>query len=456
MNLNTKRGLGLLCIGLFSATVTAACDGEDGPLGNLPEECGLVCSSEGILEGNASISGQASIDAFFSSVIAVRDASINASASMKAELQGMAASIGVTGTADMSIDELAAAIEANLSAHVSGYIEGGLVVNYAPAKCEANLDVAVEATAECDVTVDPGMVSASCEGSCEISAEAQAECSASGTLKCEGQAPSFECEGSCTGSCQLEVAASCSGTCNGSCQGTCTACAGGGCNEDGGAVTNCAGSCEGTCQGECKLEAGGECGGKCEGSCEYTPASGSCEANATAKCEASAEANIECEGSCEGEVKPPEASAECKAAVEAQASASIECTPPSLDVEFQFKAGLEGDVKAEFKAWLEGFKARFSAMVALNAKLVGPSAEADGGLQVAISGLGAAASGAVTDAVKLAAEGDVSLKEGVGLGCALDELKNVGSALGDASAQLKASASAFVKVSGAVGARRTR
>ncbi|TPV95267.1 MAG: hypothetical protein B7733_10965 [Myxococcales bacterium FL481] len=467
MNLNTKRGLSLLCIGLFSATVPVACDdggdgdgnGGGGLLGSLREQCGLTCAAEGIVEGNASISGVASIDAFFSSVITVRDTALNASASMKVELEGIAASIGIEGTADMSVSELAAAIEANMGAHIAAYAEGGIEVMYDPAKCEANLDVAVEATADCDVTVDPGMVSASCQGTCEIDVAAQADCMAQGTLKCEGQAPNFDCEGTCTGSCQLEAAAACSGSCNGSCEGTCTACAGGACEtDDAGVVTNCAGSCEGSCTGECKLEASAQCEGRCEGSCEYTPASGSCEANATAKCEASAEANVDCKGSCEGEVVPPSASAECEAAVEAKASASVECTPPSLRVDFQFRSDLDANAKAEFKAWLENFKARFAAIVAINAKLVGPSVEGDGGLQLAITNLGSAAgdavNGAVTAAADAAASGD--LKVIVGLECASKELGNVGTALGAATSELQASASAFVTVAGSVSARRTR
>jgi len=201
----------------------------------------------------------------------------------------------------------------------------------------------------------------------------------------------------------------------------------------------------GMCQGECKLEAGGSCSGRCEGSCEYQPASGGCEANATAKCDVSAMADAQCEGKCEGNVEPPEVKAECKAAVEAKAKAEVTCTPPSLTIDFQFSAAIEGDAnaKAEFKAWLEGFKARFAAMLAVRAK-------ADI-LVEAIADLGTNATGAVRGAVDAAAGGDLDLKATVGLGCALGELEFVGQALGDAGGQLEASGSAFVEISGAVG-----
>ncbi|MEE9384422.1 MAG: hypothetical protein V3V08_13545 [Nannocystaceae bacterium] len=457
MYLNTKRASGLLCIAFAASATSLACDdGTPGIPGanKLIEECGLTCAAEGIADGNASISGVASIDAFFSSVISVRDAAIDISASMRAELNGMGASLGIEGAAEMDISDLSAEIEAKIKAKIQANVEGSLIVNYDPPKCEANLEVTAKAAAECDVEAKPAEINVQCEGSCEVSAEAAVSCNASGNLTCEGQAPSFACDGTCTGSCQLEAAASCSGTCNGTCNGTCTACAGGGCDEDGGDVTNCAGSCEGTCQGECKLEAGGSCEGRCEGSCEYTPGEAGCEGSATAKCDASAQADVKCEGSCEGEVKPPKVSAECEASVEAKASADLSCTPPALTVEFQFKADFDADAKAEFKAWLEGFKARFSAMLALNAKLVGPNASADGGLKASIAGLGAAAEGAVKGAVDAQLDGDLSLKGTVGLGCALKQLKEVGNALGSASSTLGTSVSAFAEVSGSVSARR--
>lgn len=432
-------GLGLLC-GISMASIQG-CDP-----GDLARQCGLVCPDEGILEGNASISGVANIDAFFSAVVNVRNAALNVSGSVRAELEGMAASLDIEGAGEMDLPTLSAAVKAGIQAKLAASVDGGLTIKYQPPKCEADIEVSVKAAAECDVEADPGMIEAKCEGSCEVSADVAAMCEAMGTLECEGQAPNFQCEGTCSGSCQLEVAASCEGTCNGSCDAECSVCAGGDCNNMGGTTTNCAGQCMGNCQGECKLEAGGSCMGRCEGSCKYTPAMGGCEANATAKCDVSAMADAKCEGKCEGSVEPPMVKAECQASVDAKAKAEIVCTPPSLTVDFQFAASIEGDAnaKAEFKAWLEGFKARFAALLAVRAKL-DFVAEAAGDLI-------ASADGAVRASIEGALDGDVDLKAKIGIGCAITSLDDVGTALADAQGELTASVSAFAEVGGAVGA----
>jgi hypothetical protein len=444
-DIRNKPVLPFLACGLLSGLAIAApgCDGG-GPLGDLAEQCGLVCPTDGVVEGNASISGIVSVDAFFSAVISVRDTAAVVSGTVRGELEGMAASLGVEGYADMSIEELGAAVAGGIQAQLTTYVDGGITIKYEPPKCQASVEVAVEAAAECDVEADPGSIEASCMGSCEVSADVAAMCSAMGTLECTGQAPNFACSGSCSGSCQLEVAAGCEGTCNGTCEGSCSACTGGACQMDGmGNVTNCAGSCDANCQGTCQLEAGGSCSGRCEGECTYNPGMAMCEAGATAKCDVSAMAEASCEGSCEGEVRPPEVSAECEASVEAKANASVECTPPSLSVEFQFAAGLDADAQATFRVWLEGFKGRFAALLAANAKLeiVGDAA----------AGLVAAADGAVQGAFDTIASGDLDIKASIGIGCALAELDAVGSALGDATASVQASVAATGMVAGAVG-----
>lgn len=441
VDIQKKPILPFLACGLISGLAVAApgCEGLD-----LLEECGLVCPDTGIVEGNASISGIVSVDAFFAAVIDVRNVALDVSGTVRVQLEGIAASLQIEGYADMSLDDLSAAVAGGLQAKFAATLEGGITITYEPPKCEVNVDIAVEAAAECDVEVDPGSVEVQCMGSCEVSAEVAAECEASGTLECQGQAPNFACEGSCSGSCQLEVAAACEGTCQGTCEGSCSACTGGACNTDmNGFVTNCAGSCDTMCQGTCELEAGGSCSGRCEGECTYTPPSGGCEANATAKCDVSAMADVECQGKCEGNVEPPSVSAECEASVEAKAEANVECTPPSLSVEFQFAAGIDADGQAEFRVWLEGFKGRFSAMLAASAQL-----ERVG---VAAQGLVTAASGAVNGAVEaIEADGSISLKASIGAGCALTELENVGTALGEASAAVSGSVSAVAMVSGSV------
>jgi len=441
MKIYNHPALSLATLGLFTGFTAAAvqgCDPGEGPLGNLAEQCGLVCPDEGLAEGNASISGVASVDAFFGAVISVRDAAGSVEASVRSELIGLAGLLGAEVDANASIDALAGEVKAALDAKISANVEGSLTVNYQPAKCEASLEVSTKAAAECDVDADPGMASVKCEGTCEIDAQAQAMCTGEATLKCEGQAPSLMCSGSCTGSCQLEVAAECSGTCNGTCDGMCSA-------KDG--MGNCRGSCMGMCQGSCELEGGGSCSGKCEGSCEYEPGGAMCEGGAKAKCEGAAKVDVECKGGCEGEVTPPMVKAECKAAVEAKAKANVVCTPPSVDVQFAFKASVNADAQAEFRAFLRGFKMHFSAMLAALERselVLDAIANAETGLIVS-------ANGAVKGAVDTALKSDLDLKVTVGLGCALDELKAVGGALGEAQGSLEGSVSAVGMISASVG-----
>ncbi len=439
-----NQAFGLATLGLLTGFSMAAVQGCDEAAGNIAEQCGLDinCTGDGILEGNASISGVASIDGFFGAVINVQGAAANLEAGIRAELLGLAALLEVDGAADLSTDALSAAVEAKLTAELEANIDGSITVNYQPPECKASLEVTAQAAAECDVEVDPGSIEAKCEGSCEIDASAQADCMAEGTLSCEGTAPSLACSGTCTGECNLEVAATCEGTCRGACDGECSARV-----DPMDATSDCKGTCGGNCTGSCELSAGGNCSGSCEGSCKYEPGSAMCEAGAKASCEATADASVECSGSCEGNVEPPEVSAECKASVEAEAKASVECTPPSLALEYQFAASLDATAQAEFRAFLEGFKIHFSGMIAAEAK----AKIVLDAIVNAETGLIASAGGAVNGAIETTLDGDLDLKTSFGLKCAVSALGDVEAALSGAQGSLSASINAFASISGAVG-----
>lgn len=410
-----------------SLTLIQGCD--DGPVGNIAEQCGLVCPVEGLIEGNASISGFASVDAFFSAVVGVNKAALEVQAGVDAELRGLALSLGLDAGAS------AAEIRGAITAKLEGAIDGGLKIEYAAPECKVDAKVAIDATAKCDAEVDPGMVKVECKGSCTVDASVEASCDASAKVMCKGTAPELNCSGSCTGTCELEGSLQCNGTCNGECNGTCTVT---------GANGQCAGECMGECNGTCELRAGATCEGKCQGSCEYEAPMGGCSADAEVKCEAAADASAECNGSCDGEVVPPKAKAECEASVDAEAKVRAECTPPSLEIRWQWNAELMGDVQAqaEFKAWIEGFRGRYAALLAASARgeLVLKAGE---GLITAAGDLVVSLPGEL--------EGQGGLKGGVGLTCALAELETVGTVLGGASAALSGSVSAIGEVSAAVG-----
>ena len=184
----------------FSAATVQGCD-DGGPLGDLAEQCGLVCSAEGFVDGNAHISGIASIDSFFGAAIDLNAAMKGLSGSLRAELDAIAVSVGLEPGA------AGADIKAAIQAKIAASVDGGLSIQYDPPKCEANIDVAVSAAAECDAEVDPGMVSVKCEGSCKAEAGVMVDCGASAELKCTGTAPDLACSGECSGSCVADFSA---------------------------------------------------------------------------------------------------------------------------------------------------------------------------------------------------------------------------------------------------------
>lgn len=427
MFMNHKGTFGLIAGGLVAGIAVTAVQGCDA--GDIAEQCGLVCAAEGVAEGNASISGVASVDAFFGAVITFSDAALSVSAGIDAELRGLAVSLGLDPAAG------AAEIQGAIKAKISGAVSGGLKVNYAPPRCDISASATVEATAKCDVMVDPGKVEVECKGSCEADASVEASCDASAEVKCTAQAPSVACSGMCEGTCSADAGVSCEGTCNGGCDGTCSV---------KNASGDCAGRCEGTCTGTCQLQAAAKCEGNCEGSCTYTPPDAKCDANATVKCEAKADASVQCNGRCDGEVTPPKASAECEASAKAEVNAKVECTPPSVEITWQWSAELEGDLaaQAEFKAWITGFRGRFAAILAAAKRIEFVlKAGAD---------LGAAASGAVKGAIMVQAEGDLDLKASVGLACAITELGKVGGVIASSTEKLQASASGAAMITASI------
>jgi hypothetical protein len=420
----TIPGLVLGAVGAWSCSNAGALPG----LGDIAKQCGLECDAGGVAAGNGSISGTASVDAFFTSVVHFDAAATAISDGIQAELDAIGASVGATAgdNADLKT-KLAAKLTANVS--------GGLKVTYQPPECSVSAHATLQAQAKCDVSVDPGTASVKCEGSCTAEASATVACDASATVSCTGTAPALTCSGTCKGDCELKATAKCDGTCNGTCTGTCSV-------KD--AAGNCAGSCSGTCQGNCKLDAAGTCGGSCKGECTYTPPSGKCDATAEAHCEAKAGASVDCKGSCSGNVTPPKAKAECEASAKADASVSAECKPPALNVSFQLTAAIAADAtaSANFQAWLEGFKGHVSAILAFKAKL--------NGVATAGAGIASTAEGAIKGSVS-GLVASPNIRVAFGINCALAELPKAVALVTAAGTKLKASGTAAVDVLGSVG-----
>ncbi len=435
----------LIIIGTAGILMGNACE-------DVADVCDIKCADEGVADGNASITGIASIDSFFAAVVNFDTQATLVADGIDVELAAIADSVGLVGGAGA---DFSGGFQAALQAKFA--LEGDISVDFQPPKCEVSAKASIEATAKCDVEVEAGSVEASCEGKCEvdpgeIDLEASCEGEATAEVSCTGTAPNLACEGTCTGSCELEVAASCEGTCTGGCSGECKGeCSG---STDSGGVCDgeCKGECGGECEGSCELEAGGSCSGSCTGSCEYTPPSAECEAGAKVEVECKAEGSVEppqvnCSGSCSGEVTPPSASAECEASAKAEAEVKAECHPPSVGVKYNLVASgdatADAEARAEFKAWLTGFKARVGAIAAASAK-------AD---KVIVAGEGiidAAASAIVSAASEIDVEGDIvgTFKLATCLGPALDEVPGI---INSATTSLTASVSASASLMGSLG-----
>ncbi len=356
MHLNNPRTFGLLAGGLLAGLSLTAVQGCDP--GDVCGPCGTIAG------GSLSISGSAELDGFFNATGTLSSAVVQIRGQFEADVRALAEVYGMVdanATIDGAfIDKLIGQIQADFDAN----LDGGIKVVYKPAECRANVNVAVEAQAKCeaqggcDVEVQPGEVSVKCEGTCEGSCEGTCDASAS----CAIEAPSIACEGKCEGSCTVEAGAACDGTCRGDCKGTCSATDASG---------KCAGSCDGMCEGSCELTAAATCMGECNGKCVLEPGNVMC--NAEAECRGSCMG--ECKGECKGKATPPSASANCDASAKcegqasAQASASLECTPPSLDLQYAFAAGVDASAQGKFLARIGQLRIRGAAILQGAARL---------------------------------------------------------------------------------------
>lgn len=350
-------GLGaLVAPSLIGMLVATGCSKEDGGLPGGDDICG-PCGE--IAKGDVGISGDVRVDGFFKALGNIQNATGSIQADFDANIRALAAAydVDLTGAINAAaVAQLTAAIRADFDAN----IQGAVSVDYQPPRCEASVNVAVQAQAQCEVKagcevdVNAGELSVACEGQCTGSCEG----TCSGDFACEITPPEAGCTGRCEGACNLEAGGTCNGTCRGTCDGECSARDGEG---------NCAGECTGECEGTCELAVAAECSGTCTGKCFVQP--GTAECTAQVSCRGSCEGS--CTGGCEGNFTPPSASAECSASADCQASAkaeanaSLECSPPQLKLDYTLagNANANLDLKTAFTARLTELKTRGVAIV---------------------------------------------------------------------------------------------
>jgi hypothetical protein len=373
MTTGWKRARALLLPGMFLAVLPAS--GCEDAIEEACGPCGKVST------GDYSVSGNAELDGFFQAVGTFHGAAATVTSQFQADLGEIAALYSIEAKADGTFD--AGAVEAAIKADFDANLQGGINVNYVPPKCEASLDVSIEAQAQCEAKAEctgefePGSVEVKCEGSC--TGECKGGCE--GTAQCELEVTGGACTTKCEGSCELKGSVACEGTCRGTCSGSC---------EVRDAQGQCAGKCEGNCTGSCEASVAATCNGTCTGKCTAPTAEASC--SGTVKCEGKCTGS--CTGGCSGNFKPPsarvdcEASAKCEAQASARANAALVCLPPTLDISYGFKASANASARTSFNARMAVIKAKGSSIVQGFAKLralIDGKVEIDGKLVTAFN-----------------------------------------------------------------------
>lgn len=421
-----------------------------GEKGQLDELCGLDCGD--LAKGEASITGVGSIDAFFGAVLSVEAKTLAVEGELKATLGQMAGILGVEVAANASLDATATAV-VNAFAEFKGQIDGDITFAYQPPKCSVNINATLDAQAKCEAKATPPKVDVACKGECVAQANVEPP-ACEGEVKCTGTAPSFDCKGSCEGSCELEGELKCEGSCKGTCEldgnarcdGECQGSTDEGGNCTGECKLNAGAKCEGKCKGSCELSAGATCEGKCKGECTYDPGEAKC--NGRVSCTpGNANASVMCNGECKGEVEPPKVSAECEATVKAEAEMSAECTPPSVKLDYKLKADFsfegeaDADAKAAFAGKLEAFAKAYGKLLAQGQKIEG--------ILRASGNLGDAAGKAITDAAGKA-KGDFAVTFKLA-SCLPGAISDATGKLSASAGKLEASGKAIAKITGAIG-----
>lgn len=348
-------------VALLSITVlgAAGCD-------TLEQFCDFRCGT--LAEGEVSVSGNPQIDGFFKALNNLELAVTAIQDGFENDVLELAAAFGVAeDTVDTAyIAQVRAAIEAEYQAKLVG---GRPQVIYQEPRCEASLDVAVKASAECkvkggcevDIKCEKGELTMTCEGRCSGSCTGQCT-----VPVCEVELEvGGKCSAECRGMCEASVSGKCDGVCRGQCTGQCSA-------YDG--MGDCLGYCDGTCTGTCEASVHGSCSGVCRGSCWIT---GSAAASCTGKLRCEGSCQGECTGRCEGRIKAPRCStdatcdidAKCEAQASAQASVDLQCRPPKLEVRYLFKPGVDEKGKAEFFGRLAVLEERMASIAIGHAKL---------------------------------------------------------------------------------------
>jgi len=161
-------------------------------------------------------------------------------------------------------------------------------------------------------------------------------------------------------------------------------------------------------------------------------------------------ASVSCGGKCEGELEPPmamvqcDASASCNAQAKADASVEVECSEPSIDIDYELRAGLDAATAARMELGMRQLEVRLPRILARVRQarlLVDASAQ-----------LGAAASGAAEGTIRAFGSGELGAVAALRVAeCAPAQFDAVPGLIAQSTTELKASIDGAARVTAAVG-----
>lgn len=356
-----SRAIAMVGVGSM-LLVSIGCDAqvEPGPADTIATQPRLLCGGGGLLGGGDPIGDVPGLASFLDASSVVDGVAGSIADDVRAQLEGLAQSIGMQTSSDMSLTSLAAAVQSGLLGSVAGQVEG-LDFIQGLTQCSVNTDVVTELAESCDLGFDAVTEVIECLGTCVGLAGIPLACEGDAVLQCQTEAFGVTCDGACMGSCALPVVAeACGGTCTGACDGICTELSPEG---------DCIGSCDGPCTGTCESIAPGDsCAGDCTGECVKVPGAPGCDESETPMCEPGASGAIGCDGLCLGTLAIPGLSDECLAPVQALANSLLACEPPLSDAHVNASADVEDEEKAALEVWADDVAASMGAMTASQAQ----------------------------------------------------------------------------------------
>ncbi len=378
------------------------------PLGDLSEQCGLVCPDRGLEDLVLNDVGPVPIEHWLASVLAVEEASRELEAEALMELRALARDVGLEAVEEASVSQLGEQIQIALEAEQQAWLTQGPSYALVGGTCEVRIGDLKRALDHCLAQDAFPTTILTCEGECQVPASDRDACEDPDAATCEGTDPT--CAGICVGACHLDSAQTCAGICHGQCDGVCDHP-----RPDGG----CDGVCEGSCLGVCEDPAGATCEGLCQGTCQQPAALGGCEDATEAWCAVAGP----CTTTCRGTVDIDEPEVACEAAARLRAAIHTGCSSARLVGGFTLSDAIadDEDLSAEVRASMSVRRRRIERLATLLDPAQSRSAALESSLLQSIED----AETTIKGAIEAHLFDDAGLADAIALACLLSDLSDL-------------------------------